>query len=243
MIEPNFQNFFLAIAGASAALIGLLFVAVSVAPEQVVGPKALALHQIRASMALTAFGSTLVLSLIALMPHAHLGWPATIVGVGGTAFSLSSLRHLRTALDARSQRLALSLLLVFLCVMLFLMSSGIRLLVDPRDLDPVSDAGIAAISLIAIGIDRSWELVGGRTTGVTRMIHDRIMGHSGSAVGADVMAGPQLESSPSGHGDLAFTTRGETLPDSPECSLSAGDQAELGKDGRDMGASGSFTDH
>jgi hypothetical protein len=194
MIEPSFQNFFLAIAGASAALIGLLFVAVSVAPEQVVGPKALALHQIRASMALTAFGSTLVLSLIALMPHAHLGWPATIVGAGGAAFSLSSLRHLRSAPDARSQRLALSLLLVFLCVMLFLASSGIRLLVDPRNLDPVSNAGIAAIVLIAIGIDRSWELVGGRTTGVTGLINDRIMGRSRSPVAPDARDEAELES-------------------------------------------------
>lgn len=107
MIEPSFQNFFLAIAGASAALIGLLFVAVSVAPEKVVGPKALALHQIRAAMALTAFASTLVLSLIALMPHAHIGWPATIIGAAGSLLFLTSLRRLRRAGAEESQRLSL----------------------------------------------------------------------------------------------------------------------------------------
>lgn len=177
MIEPDFQNFFLAIAGASAALIGLLFVAVSVAPEQIVGPKARALHQVRATMALSAFASTLVLSLIALMPHAHIGWPATIIGGAGAASFITSLRRLRSA-GSVAQRHALVLLLIFLVVMIFLMSSGIQLLVDPRLTDAVPEAGIAAIALIALGIDRSWELVGGRTAGITGLLTDRINGRA-----------------------------------------------------------------
>ncbi|MHA6763861.1 hypothetical protein [Streptacidiphilus sp. PAMC 29251] len=176
MIEQSFQNFFLALAGASAALIGLLFVAVSVAPEKVVGPKALALHQVRATMALTAFSSTLVLALIALLPQAHIGWPSTVVGAAGILFSVVSLRRIRAAEGDQPRRRALIIVSVFLLVMLFLASSGIRLIVDPRDTDPVSDACVALIALIALGIDRSWELVGGRTSGVTSMITDRIVG-------------------------------------------------------------------
>jgi hypothetical protein len=170
MIEPTFQNFFLATAGASAALIGLLFVAVSVAPEQVVGPKALALHQIRAVMALSAFASTLALSLIALMPHAHIGWPATLIGAAGALLALKSLSDLRSDRRDQPPGHAVILLLTFLLVMLFLMSSGVRLIVDRHDLDPVSDAGIAIIGLLALGINRSWELVGGRTTGVPGLL-------------------------------------------------------------------------
>lgn len=173
MIQADFQNFFLAIAGASAALIGLLFVAVSVAPEQVVGPKARALHQVRATMALSAFASTLVLSLIALMPHAHIGWPATVIGGAGATSFVTSVRRLRSA-GTVVQRHALVLLLIFLAVMVFLMSSGIQLLIDPHLTDAVPEAGIAAIGLIALGIDRSWELVGGRTAGITGLVTDRI---------------------------------------------------------------------
>jgi hypothetical protein len=175
MIGADFQNFFLAIAGASAALIGLLFVAVSVAPEQVLGPKARALHQIRATMALTAFGSTLVMSLLALLPRAHIGLPATIIGTVGVLFVLTSLHDLRTAAHDPSRRRALILLTTYVLVNLFLISSGIRLLVQPHDLQPVSDTAYAAVALIALGIDRSWELVGGRSTGVTGRLTDRVV--------------------------------------------------------------------
>jgi hypothetical protein len=178
MIEPSFQNFFLATAGASAALIGLLFVAVSVAPEQVVGPKALALHELRAIMALSAFASTLALSLIALMPHAHIGWPATLIGAAGALLGLKALSNVRSDQRDQPQWHAVVLLLTFSLVMLFLMSSGIRLLVDRHDLDPVSDAGIAIIGLIALGINRSWELVGGRTAGVTGLITAHVTAHA-----------------------------------------------------------------
>jgi hypothetical protein len=175
MIDESFQNFFLAIAGASAALIGLLFVAVSVAPEQVLGPKARTLHQIRATMALTAFGSTLVMSLLALLPNAHMGLPATIIGTGGILFVAMSLHDLRTAARDPSRRRALILLTTYLLVNLSLTASGIRLLVQPQDLQPVSDTAYAAIALIALGIDRSWELVGGRSTGVTGRLTDRVI--------------------------------------------------------------------
>lgn len=176
MIQPDFQNFFLAIAGASAALIGLLFVAVSVAPEQVVGPRALALHQVRARMALSSFASTLVLSLIALMPHAHIGWPATIIGTAGVLFFATSIRSLHSIPGGHTQRHALVLLVIFLLAMLVLMSAGIRSILDPHHSGPVSIAGIAAIALLVLGIDRSWELVGGHTAGLTGFITGRITG-------------------------------------------------------------------
>jgi hypothetical protein len=191
VIEPGFRDFFLAVAGASATLIGLLFVAVSVAPEQVVGPKALALHQIRATMALTAFASTLVLSLIAVMPDAHIGWPATVIGGGGIWLSLSILLSSRKASRDSSQRRAFGLILVFLLIMISVASSGIRSIIEPHAHDPVSDVGIAVIALIALGIDRSWELVGGRTAGITGFLTDRYSG------------GKQSPDGPSGRIDTA----------------------------------------
>ena len=178
--ETAFQDFFLAVAGASATLIGLLFVAVSVAPEQVVGPKARALHQIRATMALGAFASALVLALIAVLPDAHVGWPATVIGAGGLTFSIGAVQERRHAPHDPDRRRALVLVVVYALIMLLLCWSGIRSIVNPGDRGPISDIGIAVIALVALGIDRSWELVGGRTTGVTgfltrRLLHETAM--------------------------------------------------------------------
>lgn len=70
--------------------------------------------------------------------------------------------------------------------------SGIRLLVDPKDLDPVSYVGIALIVLIGLGIDRSGELVGGPTAGVVGLFANRINGldrghhHDGADAGPPV---------------------------------------------------------
>jgi hypothetical protein len=180
MIKPNYLDFFLAIAGASGALIGLLFVAISVAPERVVGPEARALHQIRATMALTCFVSTLVLSLIALMPDSSIGWPATAIGTAGVLFFVNSLRHLRADQSGEPPLRPLIILVIFLLLMLFLVSSGVRVLVNAHDHGAVTCAAAAAIALLTIGIDRAWELVGGRTSGVAGLVTKLTIGRDES---------------------------------------------------------------
>ena len=73
MIPAEFTNFFIASASAAAALVGLLFVAVSIAPEQTVTRKAPMERQAVTGSAFTALINAFFLSLVALVPHFNFG--------------------------------------------------------------------------------------------------------------------------------------------------------------------------
>src|SRR5579864_5423913 len=73
MVPPEFLNFFIASTSAGAALVGLLFVAVSIAPEQMVTRQAPLERQAVAGSAFTALINAFFISLVALIPHINIG--------------------------------------------------------------------------------------------------------------------------------------------------------------------------
>jgi hypothetical protein len=173
VIPAEFHDFFLAAAGASGALVGLLFVAISVAPKPAVGESASVMHQIRASSALTALVTPLILALIALIPDTNLGWPAVVIGFSGTVLVATATRRLLgTAEPRRRQLRSLTLLAGFLVVMVINLWAGIRLIRSPYETGPLDWIAGAMIGSLGIGIDRAWELVGARQSGLTTSITD-----------------------------------------------------------------------
>lgn len=72
MVPADFANFFLGAAGVAGALIGLLFVAVSVKPDAV-RRGAPVTERLRPVAAFSALLDSLVVSLIALIPGSGLG--------------------------------------------------------------------------------------------------------------------------------------------------------------------------
>jgi len=81
VVPTEFQPFFTASVAASAGLIGLLFVSVSIAPERVFGPASEAVRQAQALSAFTALANIFFISMTSLIPRILFGIAVTAIAV------------------------------------------------------------------------------------------------------------------------------------------------------------------
>jgi hypothetical protein len=165
--DATFNDFFAAAAAVVGALIGLLFVAISVSQGRLAESGGAQSHRIRASAALTVFTNALTVSLFALIPGIHLGWPALITAVLGEVFvcaSLLSLYRLRQE-QPRGYRESF-FLLGFTIVFAFQLITGFKLIDDPENVGDVRALAILVVVCSLGGIARSWELIGGPEIGL-----------------------------------------------------------------------------
>jgi hypothetical protein len=173
MTTASAHEFFAACAGVAGALIGLLFVAISVAPERVIGPEASEVHGVRAAATLTAFTNALTVSLFALVPGFDSGIPATTVALVGLLFIASTLVRVLAGRGAESIRLReVSFLLGLIVVFVVQLIAGIGLDRHADNTGDVQTICVLVIVCFLIGIERAWELVGGPRGGFAHQVHD-----------------------------------------------------------------------
>ena len=168
VVPVEIHDFFLASAGVAGALIGLLFVAISVSASRLATTEASGqLHRIRAYAALTAFLNALSVSLFALVPGQKIGLAATIVAILGLSFIVASLLSLTRVRHVRwpTARDAIFLLGLGVTFVLQLMS-GLDVVNHPLDVGTVNSIAILVIVCFLIGIARAWELIGGPSIGI-----------------------------------------------------------------------------
>jgi hypothetical protein len=179
LIPEGFHDFFVAAAGVAGALVGLLFVAVSVTQERLAKEGESQIHRVRASAALSSFSNALAVSLFVLIPGIGVAWPAIIVAILGLFLVVASLLSLirlrrrhrsgpRDALFLAGQAVAFLVQLV----------AGITAVGATEEVGATRTVAIIVIVNFLIGVARAWELIGGPEIGLFHEL--RLLGRNDS---------------------------------------------------------------
>jgi hypothetical protein len=153
----------MASAGAGAALVGLLFVAVSVTPGRNIGPTAPPVRQAVAASAFTALINAFFLSLTSLIQNDALGYVAVVVGLISILATLMLIgdlfqRGLRALSYARHAGFIVICLLIYGLQVYF----GLEYVVFPRSVFWAYSVVYLLLAIYATGLTRAWQLLGAK---------------------------------------------------------------------------------
>ena len=166
MVPPQFTNFFLASSGAAAALVGLLFVAISVAPEHIVQANAPIERQAMAASSFTALLNAFFISLGALIPL-NIGTLTLIMSVLGIInSSVLAWNLLKKRGSWQNVVRRVYLILVSFIIYGFEFYNAILIILEPKNVGNIYVLAWLLVGVYGIGLTRAWQLLGARRYGL-----------------------------------------------------------------------------
>lgn len=167
----SLESFFTTLAESAAALLGLLFVALTLDASRANPREETAAMETRAGAALLCFLNVLTTSLLALIPGDDPGVTAIVFSlVGGlyVAASIGPLTAWALGADAGEHRGRTSRWLIIFLGLAFTVEFvfGVLVVLNEQSGNRVEHLADVLVGLLLIGISRTWEIVGVRDPGV-----------------------------------------------------------------------------
>jgi hypothetical protein len=160
----DYTNFFLSSTTVAGALTGLLFVAVSLAPERMLGAQASEQQRSVAATAFTALLDALWISLFGLRPGNGLPRASLVLGLLGAASTLVLIARLYQARSRERLSRRWPFLMAFIVVLYG--AQVVTAFTAARAAQASSAAATLVMVMFGVGIARSWELLGLRSGGI-----------------------------------------------------------------------------
>ncbi len=179
MVPSAYDTYLAAVATAAAALIGLLFVAVSVRDDTIFGPHAIPGGEALAITAFTGLVNSFVVSLLGLIPKVNIGDTAVIMAV----ITIVAIARLQQRLHAR-RSLIVGAVTLLACALQF--GLGVLLLLNPHDSNQLINLCFVVFATLIVSLQRAWSLLRGR----------HLAGAGGTAVTGDHDPSPRPDPGP-----------------------------------------------
>jgi hypothetical protein len=162
VVPESFHSFFEGSADVAGALIGLLFVALSVSPVGLVGEDARVERQVSAGAAFSALVNTLVISLAGLLPGANLGDVGLALAAAGMVTTIGLIVVLYGERASKVRRREVRMLGLLILLYALQLANAIQLQGSAHPVPGISRQGGLCILFFVFGIARSWQLAGER---------------------------------------------------------------------------------
>ena len=176
MVPDKLINYFLASAGAGAALVGLVFVAISLSPKETMREENAPQWRAVAGSAFLALINAFFISLGALNTELNLGWSVLIFSLIGLSnniwLGLPLLKHTKDR-KRLLPRIIANRIMILVGLTIYGAEGyfGVRLLLASNDAVAVEGVAIVLVFIYSQGLVRAWELIGLEQLGVRRWLN------------------------------------------------------------------------